>query len=110
MNKRLFELKKELKQVKKMVDRHNRYCIKKNIEPKCWFDYKWGNYSGYYFITRDGKSYIFDTEDIKFPNISIKNIIYIRCIIAHKSWKKNGKIYTNNCKYNYYDSNIGYYK
>lgn len=108
MNKRLFELRKELRQVKKMVDKHNKYCQRKNIEPKSWFDYDWGMYSGYYFITKDGKSYVFDTEDYEFPNINISTVVYISCSIPCTIWQKNGKWYKNN-KYDMYDSEIGYY-
>ena len=109
MNKRLFELKKELRQVKKMMDKHNRYCKKKGLYPKSWSQYEWGLHSSYTFITSDGNSYILDVEDNIFPDVNISKTIYICCNIPRCSWKKNGKIYHNNDKYQYYDSNIGYF-
>ncbi len=109
MNKRLFELKKELRQIKHMMIRNNKYADKHGLYRKCWMDYDWGLYSNYEIITSDGCSYILGIEDDTFPDVDFTKIVYICAEIVYASWKKNGKIYSTNRKYSHYDTVNGFF-
>lgn len=109
MNKRLFELKKELRQIKHMMIRNNKYADKHGLHRKCWMDYDWGLYGNYEILTSDGCSYILDPEDDTFPDVDFTKIVYICAEIIHASWKKNGKIYSTNKQYDSYDTIKGFF-
>ena len=109
MNKRLFELKKELRQIKHMMIRNNKYADKHGLYRKCWMDYDWGLYGNYEILTSDGCSYILDPEDDTFPDVDFTKIVYICAEIIHASWKKNGKIYSTNKQYDSYDTIKGFF-
>ena len=83
--KRLFEMKKELKTIKKLLDKSNKWLG----------DIKWGNATYYEFITRDKKLYVIGATTYDFPKINFKDIIYIRKCVKPT--------------FNYYDTDIGYY-
>lgn len=107
--KRLFELVKELKQVKKIVDKGIRAAGKYNINYKMWMDYDWGNADNYIFITKNGKKYVFACDSCVFPDVNFHEIVYVEKTLGYKTWKKNGKIYTTTFPGNCYDSEKGYY-
>ena len=84
--KRLFEMKKELKKVKKLLDKSD----------KCYGDLKWGNAGHYEIIMRDGNNYIIGMNTYDFPDIDFKQIVYVRKFI---------RIFGG-----FYDTDIGYYR
>ena len=109
--KRLFLLKKELKQLQRLMLRHNKYANIHNIDKKTVSDYNFGIYSSYNIITNDGNYYTIDSEDINFPNIDFTKIIYIRGTIKEQYTrnKVNNKIYKVSVNYSNYDSEIGFF-
>ena len=107
--KRLFELVKELKQVKKIVDKGIRKADKYNTDYKMWMDYDWGTADNYIFITSDGKRYMFGCDSRVFPNVDFRKIVYVCKAFEYTTWKKNGKIYKTTFPGTHYDSNKGYY-
>ena len=84
--KRLFEMKKELKKVKKLLDKSD----------KCYGDLKWGNAGHYEIIMRNGDNYIVGMTTYDFPDINFKQIVYVRKFI---------RIFGG-----FYDTDIGYYR
>ncbi|MCM1132443.1 MAG: hypothetical protein NC340_03130 [Ruminococcus flavefaciens] len=75
--KLLFELKKELVKIKRMVEKENKKAEKYGEYPKMWMQYHWGNAGNYEFITSDRKFYIFACDDVEFPDVDISKIIYV---------------------------------
>lgn len=66
---RMKYLKKELKELKKVLDKHNNNVIFRDI--------KWGNANYYKIFTTDKKEYIIGATTTKFPDINFNNITYI---------------------------------
>lgn len=84
--KRLFEMKKELKTIKKLLDKSD----------KCFDELKWGNAGHYIIIMNNGDEYIVGATTYDFPKINFNQIVYV-------------------CKFirivcGYYDTDIGYYR
>ncbi len=96
--KRLFNLKKELKDVKKRMDKGN---SKNNF--RRFVDY-------YEVITSDHVMYRIHNRLNKFPkNLDFKKIIYINKCYYVEYWTKNNKTYHNTSPFYTYDSFSGYY-
>lgn len=114
--KRLFELKKELRCVKKIMDKGNRKAIKYGSYSPMWMEYNWGCGDNYIIITSDRVKFIIACDNTTFPNdLDFSKIIYIRKDLYHYSSKKlsksknSYKIYKVNCGYDNYDSLSGYF-
>ena len=68
--KRLLLLKKELLQIKKLMDKDKWGFWSNNFN-------NWGNAISYIFYTKTGYEYELNDNTEKFPNCDINNIIYI---------------------------------
>ena len=99
--KRLFELKKELRQLKRRMDKKVRISEKNGERPHSYaLEYNDDTWDTIEIITSDGIWYGIDCTTIYFPNIDFKRIVYI-----------NRKLVCdNNAKFDSYDSIRGYYK
>lgn len=108
--KRLFELKKELKVLKKNMDKKFRLAVKNHVEPQC-YGLKYGNitWDTYEVITSEGKCYTIDFTTIILPDIDFRKIVYIGKTFPTMSWKskRTGKLCDNKSWFDAYDSLIG---
>lgn len=68
--KRLLLMKKELLQIKKLMDKDKWGFWSNNFN-------NWGNAVSYIFYTKDGYEYEINDDTEEFPNCSINDIIYI---------------------------------
>ena len=110
--KRLFELKKEVKALKKKMDKDNRNREHCGDSPVCYgLEYDRLGWSCYDIITSDGKCYGIDCTTRIFPDIDFRKVIYINKEFPISSWKKKGtdKWCSNKAWYDSYDSEIGFY-
>ena len=102
-NKRLIEIKKELRRVKKKMQKRIYYLNKDNIDTypfECIEDYCFPkNISAYNIITNNGTKYIISNITGKFPDIDFKNIVYVSKFIDK----------VNTDKYEFYDTNNGFF-
>lgn len=97
--KRLFELKKELKQLKRKMDKRVIIAESRKEIPKSFgLTYDYGNWSCYSIITSDGTYYAIDCTSRYFPCIDFNKIVYV-----------NKKLLCNDT-YSNYDSTTGYYQ
>lgn len=109
--KRLFELKKELKAVKKKMDKLNKYLTNKDL-PLCSYGLeKDTNWNTWEIILSNGTEYDIDGTTTTFPDIDFKKVVYINKTFATQYWKskKTGKMCNNVSWHNAYDSITGFY-
>ena len=109
MNKKLFNLKKELKQLKYMMIRSNKYTDKHNLNRKCFMDYNWGLHDNYTIIDSHGTCFYVTPETNEFPNVDFSKIVYINASIEYSFWKKGNKWLKTPYNYDNYDSDCGFY-
>lgn len=112
-SKRLFELKKELRQLKRRMDKKVRISEKRGERPHSYaLYYNDDTWDTIEIITSDGIWYGIDCTTIYFPNINFKRIVYINRKLSSSTWsyKKNGVWHNTAPNYDSYDSEIGYYK
>lgn len=111
--KRLIEIKKELRKVRK---RFQLYTINWN-NPNIYFNKDRDEYCfpknvyGYDIITKDGTKYILNSLSKEFPNIDFKNIVFVEKCMYTSGWyrrKKDGKIIDITNKYEAYNTLVGY--
>lgn len=111
--KRLFELKKELKQLKRRMDKRLKIAGKKGERPHSYgLEYEDNSWNTYEIITSDGKMYTMDCTTIYFPDIDFRKIVYVNKTFSTCYWrsKKTGKSCNNKAWFDAYDSVTGYYK
>ena len=115
--KRLHEMKKELLNFKRKMDRQERIAEKNGYMPMQYLlEWNFANTSAYEFFA-DGKCYVVDCETRTFPEVDFKKIKYIRKTFANDNSEydtlngnlgRNGEsIYTIAKKFNVTDF-VGY--
>ena len=77
--KRLHEMKKELHNFMKKMDKRGRIAIKNGYMPMQYLlEYEFADANSYEVITSDGVCFAIDCETRVFPDIDFKKIVYIR--------------------------------
>ena len=110
--KRLFELKKELKNLRRKMDKVVRIADKNQTDVKSYGmsheNYMWDTYV---IITSDGTAYTIDRTTRYFPDIDFKKILYVGKTYPIMTWrsKKTNKICNNIAWFDAYDSIKGNY-
>ena len=111
--KRLFELKKELRQLKRRMDKKVKISEKRGERPHSYaLHYNDDTWSTIEIITSDNKMYTMDCTTIFFPDIDFRKIVYINKSVLFHIWRnrKTGVCYEHGAKLDSYDSLNGYYK
>lgn len=111
--KRLIEIKKELRKVRKRmnmyVEKSNNpnICLWEDVEEYCFPN----NVYNYDIITKDGTKYILNNLNCIFPNIDFKDIVFVEKNMytagGYRRKKDNKLIHITN-KYEAYNTLIGY--
>ena len=102
--KALFEMKKELKAIKKLMDKENKKAKKYNRRPRTFEDYGWRYFPTYVFITKQGELYGIDDGETSFPDIDIKDIVYVNKKYGFYYHKKGNRWYNMRPSYTYHDT------
>lgn len=107
--KLLFELKKELVKIKRMVERENKKAEKYEERVKMWMQYEWGNAMNYQFITSDRRLYIFACDDVEFPDVDISKIIYVCKHFKSPAGGRGKRYFPKMYQKEYIDTLTGYF-
>ena len=100
--KRLFELKKELKKIKKTLDRKNKYAREHNRPPVMLWDIDHGDVSYYIAIDSDGNEYTIGLTAIDMSIINFDKLVYIRKDVNYYMYDSDIGLYRESVDYSYH--------